>query len=330
MKSRILLLGLGFELELVLKHLLNNLSVDRKFLSFTRRDENKIKSLSKLYKIAGYSGNIEAIEKWKPEIIFVGVKPQELSSVLNDIRESKFQNFKEIIFITASLPFGVIEEFFPGKYIANIIPDDSIDIKHPSNIVNYCSNRRENNTIEKVFRITCKKLIRIDPKEMVEFTALACQGNPILNLFILEYEYSNKITSFSDFIVDRFQNLITALNGDILLENELTKLANGYKRALETIHLRKELGLEILLLTFQAMIDKKESYKSDSNELKTLISNWATVGGYEERGIEVVKEMYLESTYTNYAKLSENLIYSMVKRGKQINTKLSKELGSLL
>ena len=327
---KILFLGLGFELELILAHILQFLKVNPKNLYFTRRNDAKAKVQADKYGIGYDTDNRRAINSFKPDIVFVGVKPQDIPTVIADLNESEYKDYSEMIFITASLPFKLVCKIFPHTQITNIIPDAHIDAINPSNIINFCSNSSENLTIKTIFEPTCKKLIRVNPNEMNEFTALVCQGNPILNLFLLRYEnQESKNESFSQYCVRGFSELVQYLaNDDDGDKPSITKqLATGYKKALENISIDKNLAKEILILTFDSLSQLNEYFEQSTEDLQETIQNWATIGGYEEKGIEIVKKEFRKLLeLNNFTSLPEKLIQEMHLRGESI----TKDLKNLI
>ncbi len=329
--DKILFIGLGFELELVLRHIIDTVLYKREQLLFTRKNKNKAELQSKTTGV-GYSlDNSAALNDFHPDIVFIGVKAPDLTNVIAEIKKASWQGFHSLVVISTPVPYNDLQSIFPQIEVVSMVPDDYIDIKNPSNIINYCSSKGDSELIEYIFRKTCKKLVRLEPEQMNEFTVLSCQGNPVLNFLMMHYkDYSSEYsTTFGEFCSISFSQLAKLLKGEVVetASSIISQVAQGYKEVTQKLALDENLSKEVLSLTFDSMVAKKSVFDLPTEELRKTIKLWATVGGYEEKGIEVVEMEYKTCEGKNdFTSLPSKIVQAMVHRGKELESLVSNQL----
>lgn len=314
--QKILFLGLGFELGVVLKHMITNLKINPTNIAFTRRDSIKASKQVREYNITYIDNNIRAIDTWIPNIIFIGVRPQDLPAVLMDLNKANLKTVKEIIFITSSLPYTLITEMFPNITITNVIPDDYIDINNSSNIINYCTNDTKHTglTVD-IFAKTCSTLEKVEPRNMNLFTTYACQGTPIAYLALMKYLKTNINHPLVDYMAGFFSKLSGEFSEISSEDKIINSLYTGYIESCNTSELGFKLSKNILHLAFVSMINKLTNCCNDTNSLLDILHLWATKGGYEERGIEVI-DQYID--VVDVVSLPKHLLIEMYNRGNKL------------
>jgi len=326
--QRLLFIGLGFELGLVLNHILKLAPYLKNKCAFTRRNSQKANKQFQELGIPFYLDNKEAISDFCPDIIFVGAKPQDLAAVLLDIKESPL-NWEYLISIAASTPFDLLCQLFPQKKLTAILPDDVIEMDNPKCIVNFCSNNPSDRVVKAIFQSTCKKLVKVKPSEMVSFNAAICQGNPLLALVVKQYQGDWPL--FPEYVKSFFAELIDYLsNRDSVdeIQSLSQQIAKGYFQYAQKFPLSPQLLKEILVLVFDKMMVRTDYQEMDKATLAKQFSLWATLGGLDESGHETV-ENYIEEGYDDFVQLPAQLMKAIINRGEQLEQQVFRDFKEL-
>jgi len=319
--QRFLFIGLGFELSLVLNHLLKSAPHLKYNIAFTRQSSQKAIKQSQKIEIPYYLNNESAIENFKPDIIFVGVKPQDLAEVLFDIKNASF-NWKHLISIVASTPFDLLCQLFTQKKITCVLPDDVIEMNNPKCIVDYCSNIQNDKLIKTIFYPTCKKMVKVKPAEMVFYNAAICQGNPLLAL--TSRLYRGHWSQFPKYVNSFFTELINCLskqNSVKATKSLAQQLAEGYLKYAPELPMRSQIFKEVLVFVFEKMLLRTDYQKMDKATLLNQFSLWATPGGLDEIGHETVTT-YLGEKHHDFVQLPTILMKAIIKRGNSLEQQI--------
>lgn len=327
---KILFLGLGFELSLVLKYLLKLDSTLPTHAAFTRRNEAAAATQSKQYQLPFYLDNQQAIREFQPDLIIVGVKPIDLPSVLADLIAIP-QSWQHLISIVASTPHNKLCQLFPGKQITTILPDDIIDADNPHGIVNFCSNDSKDQLIRSIFEPACQRLLKVEPSQMVAFNAAACQGNPLIALFASQYQ--DDWADFPSQLSHFFAALVTKINATPTASSTLDlthQLAHGYQHYASNF----SLGSEIFLATISSLFTKMQhrpdyQHFTSPKVLSQHFQNCATPGGLDERGHRTVKD-FLRSGEQDFSLLPSLLMTAIIDQGKLLERQMVKAIMSSL
>lgn len=326
-RGRVLFIGLGYEAEMILRYLLKQKKILAENVAFTRKDENLAKPQSERLKIPYFTDNALAINSFSPDVLFIGVKPQNLASVLHDIVMAN-ETWSELISIVGSTPFELVAKTFYGKKISCVLPDDKIVLDDPQSYTNYCSTDEDDGLVKDIFEPTAKKLIRVKPEKMVLFNSTLCQGSAIL--FFLVSTYHGSWESFHKYSVEFFKRGVEFLYTQTAFGNNdgPLDLVAGYRKYAQVSALGQDLFLEVMKSVFLAMAQRELIYSYSRENLLREISLWATKGGYEEAGIETV-EKFLDTGRSDYEKLPSLMMGEMIERGKGLEEQIIRGYGLL-
>lgn len=316
--KRILFIGLGFMLSLILEYLLRTYPEIRSNSMFTRRSRKKAEIQAEKYGIDFSLDNMRAIDSFEPDIIFLGIPPKNLTEVVLDLKNATHTS-GHIICITASAPLFLLHKALPSSHISVVLPDDTIDSEDPQSIVLYCTNRESDDLVTLIFAPTCKRLEKLDPDDMCAATTVLCQGNPLLSFGIATYDGPRD--TFESHIRQFFTKINQKISSGQFSDEITDQLAKGYLHHLENYPLKKDLFKKILLLITETMANREETYNLAQSDLRRLMGKWATTGGYEERGFQIVDE-FLNTSRTDYMKLPALLLDGMLERGKMLEEKI--------
>jgi pyrroline-5-carboxylate reductase len=317
-----LFLGLGYELSLILNYLLKDFNPPLSNLSFTRRNKRKALIQEQQYNIKGYTNNLKAIKQQKPEIIFIGVKPQDIPDIIPQLLETK-HIWKHLIFISASTPFETITKLFPDKIISNIIPDVHFNSNNPSGFSQYCSTLDTDPIIETLFQPTLASLLKVSPEQMTICTVLLCQATPLIYLGVELFKKQDSIKDLHEYL-ELFIKGILDLNDSSIPEAK--NIHNGYIDALSKISLSKEQSFEILNIVLDSLIEETiRELPKDNNEIDDQIDDWSTEGGYDETGVNAVKEMLVSNM--KLSNIPNKIIQAQLSNGVTLEKSINKDIG---
>jgi pyrroline-5-carboxylate reductase len=145
-------------------------------------DQSKLEAAKKL-EITLIKGNKEVVKN--SDIIFIAVKPQDIDSALNEIREEISQN-KIIVSIAAGISIGKIESIIGNKKIVRVMPNLPCLVAEMAAGISYNKNvlQKEKETIEIILQ-SCGKTFEIDESLMDAVTGLSGSG-PAFTAYLIE------------------------------------------------------------------------------------------------------------------------------------------------
>jgi pyrroline-5-carboxylate reductase len=138
MNARVGFIGGGNMAEALISGLIETETVLPSKLSVSDTDTSRLKHLSETYGIKTFKSNVEIVAN--SDIVFLAVKPQVLSSVLNEIK-NVITPAQIIISIAAGYPISKIEEIIgDDKKIVRAMPNILVKVRKGS--IALCQNFR--------------------------------------------------------------------------------------------------------------------------------------------------------------------------------------------
>jgi pyrroline-5-carboxylate reductase len=184
LKKRVTVLGAGKMGGILLEALLKNGLLSTQLTSATVQHEDRAKSLSARLNVEVGIDNIAAVKR--ADVILIGVKPQVVQEVVDQIREH-VTPAKLIISIAASVSTSLIERGLPEKVpVVRAMPNTPCSLAAGMTVV--CQGKYADAThvalTSRMFDVVGRTLV-LDEKHMDAVTALSASG-PAYIYIILE------------------------------------------------------------------------------------------------------------------------------------------------
>lgn len=223
--------GFGNMMECLISQALLKKAVTSKSLISKCHRAKRDKILQKKYKIP-FTGDLPFLSE-KADVIFLGVKPQQISEVLHDI-QPYYQN--QIIWtIAAGVPIKTYQSILGKKSrIIRIMPNLPCALG-AGTVAMYASQNvatKDKNQCEKFLKATGKVFHLKTEKQMHAVTALTGSGPAFLFEYIRNWEQSAKALGFTQNLSESLvrQTLIGAvqmwMESDISLEDLIAKVTS--------------------------------------------------------------------------------------------------------
>jgi pyrroline-5-carboxylate reductase len=184
LKKRVAVLGAGKMGGILLEALLKSGLLSAKNCSATVQHDDRVKALSAKLKVEVGTDNVAAVEG--ADVILIGVKPQVVQDVMNEIRDHVSPK-KLIISIAASVPTSLIERSLPDNIpVVRAMPNTPCSMGAGMTVV--CKGKFVNaahvDLTCRMFDVVGRTLV-LDEKHMDAVTALSASG-PAYIYIILE------------------------------------------------------------------------------------------------------------------------------------------------
>ena len=184
LKKRVAVLGAGKMGGILLEALLKNGLLSTQNTSATVQHEDRAKALSAKLNVSVGTDNVAAVKK--ADVILIGVKPQVVQEVVNEIREHVTPK-KLIISIAASVPTSLIERSLPEHVpVVRAMPNTPCSLGSGMTVV--CKGKYAEAShvalTSQMFDVVGRTLV-LDEKHMDAVTALSASG-PAYIYIILE------------------------------------------------------------------------------------------------------------------------------------------------
>jgi len=184
LEKRVAVLGAGKMGGILLEALLKNGLLSSQRTSATVQHDDRAKALSVKLNVNVGTDNVAAVKG--ADIVLIGVKPQVVQEVVNEIREHVTPN-QLIISIAASVPTSLIERGLPENVpVVRAMPNTPCSLAAGMTVV--CKGKHAN---ESDVALTCRmfdvvgRTLVLDEKHMDAVTALSASG-PAYIYIILE------------------------------------------------------------------------------------------------------------------------------------------------
>jgi pyrroline-5-carboxylate reductase len=183
-QKRVAVLGAGKMGGILLEALLKNGLLSTRLTCATVQHDDRAKALSQKLNINVGTDNITAVKG--ADIILIGVKPQVVQEVMNEIRDYVTPN-KLIISIAASVPTSLIERSLPVNVpVIRAMPNTPCSVA--AGMIVVCKGKYASPThvalTSRMFDVVGRTLV-LDEKHMDAVTALSASG-PAYIYIILE------------------------------------------------------------------------------------------------------------------------------------------------
>jgi pyrroline-5-carboxylate reductase len=184
LKKRVAFLGAGKMGGILLEALLKNGLLSTQLTSATVQHDDRAKALSAKLNVNVGTDNVAAVKG--ADVILIGVKPQVVQEVVNEIREHVTPK-KLIISIAASVPTSLIERSLPENVpVVRAMPNTPCSLGVGMTVV--CKGKHADAThvalTSRMFDVVGRTLV-LDEKHMDAVTALSASG-PAYIYIILE------------------------------------------------------------------------------------------------------------------------------------------------
>src|SRR6266849_2508222 len=184
LKKRVAVLGAGKMGGILLEALLKNGLLSAQLTSATVQHDDRAKALGAKLKVNVGTDNVAAVKG--ADVILIGVKPQVVEEVVNEIREHVTPK-KLIISIAASMPTSLIERSLPENVpVVRAMPNTPCSVGAGMTVV--CKGKYADAThvalTSRMFDVVGRTLV-LDEKHMDAVTALSASG-PAYIYIILE------------------------------------------------------------------------------------------------------------------------------------------------